>query len=154
MSAVLKSFDAQFEPLAEERLGEVVAIEERAYEHPWTRGNFADSILSGYHCWTWRHDAGLIGYFVLALGAGEGHLLNLSVAAEEQRRGHGSALLREIMRLARKGGAQQVFLEVRPTNHGARAMYRKFGFRQIAVRPAYYPAHTGREDALVFSIAL
>jgi ribosomal-protein-alanine N-acetyltransferase len=154
MSAILKEEQPRLAPMRDADLTQVLAIENEVYTHPWTRGNFTDSILSGYHCWTWRREQTLIGYFVLMVAAGEGHLLNLSVAAAEQRRGHGSALLREILRLARKGGAQQVFLEVRPTNLGARAMYRKFGFRQIAVRPAYYPAHKGREDALVFSIAL
>ena len=51
-------------------------------------------------------------------------------------------------------GAQQVFLEVRPSNLGAKALYSRFGFRQVAVRPAYYPAHAGREDALVLTLAL
>lgn len=154
MSAILKDEQPRLAPMREADLAEVLEIENAVYTHPWTRGNFSDSILSGYHCWTWRRDTSLLGYFVLMVAAGEGHLLNLSVAAGEQRRGHGSSLLHEIMRLSRRGAAQQVFLEVRPTNLGARAMYRKFGFRQIAVRPGYYPSHKGREDALVFSIAL
>jgi ribosomal-protein-alanine N-acetyltransferase len=83
------------------------------------------------------------------VAAGEGHLLNLSVAAAYQRHGHGSSLLAEIMRLARGRDAQQLFLEVRPTNAGAQALYGRFGFQQVAVRPGYYPAHGGREDALV-----
>jgi ribosomal-protein-alanine N-acetyltransferase len=58
------------------------------------------------------------------------------------------------MRLARSRGAQHVFLEVRPSNLAAKALYGRFGFRQVAVRPGYYPAHDGREDALVLSLAL
>ena len=88
------------------------------------------------------------------MAAGEGHLLNLSVAPDCQRTGHGSALLKEAMRLARKRGAQHVFLEVRPSNLAAQALYRRFGFREVAVRPGYYPAHGGREDALVLTLAL
>ena len=130
-------------------LAEVVAVENAIYSHPWTRGNFADSLRAGYLCQTWRSGAELVGYFVLLVAAGEAHLLNLSVAAARQRNGHGNALLTEVMRLARNRDAQQLFLEVRPTNAGAKALYSRFGFQQVAVRPAYYPAHDGREDALV-----
>ena len=153
MSAVLKDAP-RLEPMRDADLGEVLAIEEAIYSHPWTRGNFADSLRAGYQCWTWRHGAELVGYFVLLVAAGEGHLLNLSVAATCQRRGHGSTLLGEVMRIARARGAHHLFLEVRPTNLGAKALYRRFGFRKVALRPGYYPAHDGREDALVLTLAL
>lgn len=157
MSAMLKASAGEaprLDLMRESDLAEVMAIEDAVYSHPWTRGNFLDSILAGYHCRTWRGDGRLLGYFVLMVAAGEGHLLNLSVAADAQRRGHGLALLRQIVQIARAGGADQVFLEVRPTNEAGKALYRRFGFRQIAVRPNYYPAHDGREDALVFSLPL
>ena len=153
MSAVLKE-EPRLEKMREADLGEVLAIESAVYSHPWTRGNFADSLRSGYQCWTWRRGRELIGYFVLLVAAGEGHLLNLSIAEVQQRRGHGSTLLREIMRMAKSRGADKVFLEVRPSNEGAKALYRRFGFMQVAVRTSYYPAQAGREDALVLSIPL
>ena len=148
MSAVLREVP-RFEPMRDAELAAVVAIENAIYDHPWTRGNFADSLRAGYLCRTWRSGAELLGYFVLLVAAGEGHLLNLSVAAARQRQGHGSSLLGEVMRLARARDARQLFLEVRPTNAGAKALYGRFGFDQVAVRPGYYPAHVGREDALV-----
>lgn len=153
MSAVLKE-EPRLEKMRDADLGEVLEIENAVYTHPWTRGNFSDSLRSGYQCWTWRHARELIGYFVLLVAAGEGHLLNLSIAEPWQRGGHGSALLKEVMRLAKARGADKVFLEVRPSNEGAKALYRRFGFRQVAVRTGYYPAGSGREDALVFSIPL
>lgn len=153
MSAVLKE-EPRLEKMREADLAEVLGIENAVYSHPWSRGNFADSLRAGYQCWTWRHGRELIGYFVLLVAAGEGHLLNLSVAETQQRRGHGSTLLKEIMRMARSRGAEKIFLEVRPSNQGAKALYRRFGFSQVAVRAGYYPAPSGREDALVLSIAL
>lgn len=153
MSAVLKH-EPRLAVMRDPDLPEVLAIENAIYSHPWTRGNFADSIRAGYQCWTWRSPEALLGYFVLLVAAGEGHLLNLSVAAASQRRGHGSRLLAEAMRIARNRGALHVFLEVRPSNEGAKALYTRFGFRQVAVRPGYYPAHGGREDALVLTLAL
>ena len=153
MSAVLKD-ELRLAPMRETDLAEVLAIEDAIYTHPWTRGNFADSLRAAYQCWTWRAGNELIGYFILLVAAGEAHLLNLSVAAAHQRGGHGSTLLNEAMRVARNRAAQHIFLEVRPSNGGAKALYSRFGFRQVAVRPNYYPAHEGREDALVFTLAL
>jgi ribosomal-protein-alanine N-acetyltransferase len=140
--------------MRETDLAEVLAIENGIYSHPWTRGNFADSLRAGYQCHTWRRGPELIGYYILMVAAGEGHLLNLSVAAAHQRQGHGSTLLVEAMRMASAAAARQLFLEVRPTNAGAQALYSRFGFRQVAVRRGYYPAHGGREDALVLTRAL
>jgi len=135
-------------------LDEVMAIENAIYSHPWTRGNFTDSLVAGYECRTWRLDGELVGYFVLMIGAGEAHLLNLSIAPAYQRSGHGRALLQEAADIAARLGARSIFLEVRPSNHAAQSLYAKFGFRRIAVRRDYYPAHTGREDALVYTLPL
>ena len=153
MSAVLKE-GPQLAAMGEADLAEVLAIESAVYSHPWTRGNFADSLRSGYACRTWRLGGELVGYFVLMAAVGEAHLLNLSVAAAQQRRGHGTALLGEAMRLARELGARHMFLEVRPSNRPGQALYERFGFRRVARRRGYYPAGAGREDALVLSRAL
>ena len=153
MSAVLKDVPI-LAAMSERDLDDVVAIENAIYSHPWTRGNFSDSLKARYECRTWRVGGLLVGYFVVMVAAGEGHLLNLSVRASEQRSGHGSALLREAAGIARRLGARSLFLEVRPSNHAAQALYRRFGFRNVAVRRAYYPAHGGREDALVLTLPL
>ena len=153
MSAVLKDIP-ELHAMREADLPHVLAIESAIYSHPWTLGNFADSLRAGYDCWIYRINGELAGYFILMAAAGEAHLLNLSVAARHQRRGHGSALLREAVALARRRGAHNVFLEVRPSNRAAQDLYTRFGFRKIAVRRDYYPAQFGREDALVFSLAL
>ena len=153
MSAVLKDVPI-LAAMSERDLDEVVAIENTIYSHPWTRGNFSDSLKARYECRTWRVGGLLVGYFVVMAAAGEAHLLNLSVRASEQRSGHGSALLREAAGIARRLGARSLFLEVRPSNHAAQALYRRFGFRNVAVRRGYYPAHGGREDALVLTLPL
>jgi ribosomal-protein-alanine N-acetyltransferase len=153
MSAVMREAP-RLEPMRERDLDEVIAIENAIYTHPWTRGNFADSLRAGYPCRTWRLEGELIGYFVLLVAAGEAHLLNLSVASVHQRSGHGRALLGEAQRLARGLGARHIFLEVRPSNVAAQKLYERSGFTRVAVRRGYYPAHGGREDALVLTRAL
>jgi ribosomal-protein-alanine N-acetyltransferase len=154
MSAVLKDQPPELRAMREQDLAEVMAIEDAIYSHPWTRGNFADSIHAGYECRTLRLGGELIGYFVLLAAAGEAHLLNLSIAARHQRSGHGAMLLGEAMALARRLGARSLFLEVRPSNGAAQALYTRFGFRRVGVRKAYYPARFGREDALVLTLPL
>jgi len=140
--------------MREQDLDEVMAIESAIYTHPWTRGNFADSLRAGYECRVLRLGRELLGYFVVMSAAGEAHLLNLSIGPAHQRNGRGSWLLGEAMSLARKLGARSLFLEVRPSNAAAQALYTRFGFRRIAVRRGYYPAHSGREDALVLTLPL
>jgi [ribosomal protein S18]-alanine N-acetyltransferase len=153
MSAVLKDRPV-LSLMSEADLDEVVATEHAIYSHPWSRDNFLDSLRAGYECKTWRLGPELLGYFVLAAAAGEAHLLNLSVAQSRQKSGHGTALLREALALARKLGTVILFLEVRPSNLAAQALYRRFGFRQVGVRRNYYPSHSGREDALVLRLEL
>ncbi|MGH8737366.1 MAG: ribosomal protein S18-alanine N-acetyltransferase [Burkholderiales bacterium] len=153
MSA-LPSETPQLAPMREADLAQVTAIERTLYAHPWTRGNFADALRAGYQCRSLRQGREWIGYFVLMVAAGEAHLLNLSIAAAHQRQGHGSTLLRRALAMAREGGAASLFLEVRPSNLAALALYARFGFERIALRRGYYPAHSGREDALVCSLAL
>ena len=135
-------------------LDTVIAIEEGIYTHPWTRGNFLDSIHGGHHCWIAELRGVAVGYSIAAVAAGEAHLLNLSIAAVWQRRGLGSELLRFMLKLVRDYGAQRAFLEVRPSNTAARRLYACAGFSEIGVRRDYYPAHEGREDALVFERAI
>ena len=140
--------------MAEAHLDRVVGIEKTVHAHPWTRGNFADSIAARYHCWVAYRRGELVGYGVVTVEAGEAHLLNLSVAPDCQRQGVGAELTRFFMGLAREQGAAKMFLEVRPSNTAARALYAAHGFTEIGVRRDYYPGPGGREDALVMERAL
>lgn len=135
-------------------LERVMAIESSIYTHPWTRGNFHDSIKAGYSCHVMDVGEELIAYGVLAVAVGEAHVLNISVARDWQRRGYGRALLLHFIDLARQANALQMLLEVRRSNEGGRSLYASMGFRQLAVRPGYYPAVHGREDAMLMGIDL
>lgn len=138
-------------PMALSDLDEVLVIEYLVCLFPWGRSNFTDSMASGYSCWVCRVDGELVGYFVLMLAVDEAHLLTISVAEKRQRLGFGAHLLRHAMSVARERGAKILLLEVRPSNVKALELYRHFGFQQIGVRRAYYPAQHGREDALVLT---
>lgn len=147
MSAQLDTLP-RFRRMLHGDLDAVERIERGAYAHPWTRGNFADSLEAGYHCWIMECGGVLVGYSVVMVAAGEAHLLNLSIAADRQRRGLGTVLLRFVSKLAGDYGADMVYLEVRASNAAGRALYAKDGFSEIGLRRDYYPAAGGREDAV------
>ena len=146
--------EPRIRPLAERDLDPVVAIERELYEFPWTLGNFRDSLAAGYSCWAYHGADGLVGYAVMMIGAGEAHLLNLSIAAACQRRGYGRQLLEHLMGVARSYGARVLLLEVRPSNVAAIALYRCAGFTEIGMRRGYYQNANGSEDALVMACDL
>ncbi len=129
-------------------------IERRSYEFPWSHGVFRDCLLAGYSCVIVERGDLVVGYGILSMAAGEAHILNLCVDSNYQLLGYGDRLLDEILMRARGAEIKEVFLEVRPSNESAIALYQKKGFRQIAYRPAYYQARKGREDAAVFSKVL
>jgi ribosomal-protein-alanine N-acetyltransferase len=135
-------------------LDAVVEIEREVFLFPWTRGNFGDSIESGYHCLILEQGGEVLGYGVMTIGAEEAHLLTLSIAAGSQRKGWGERLLREFIRIAKERLACTMFLDVRESNRAAARLYERLGFRQIAKRRGYYPAMGGREDSLVMELVL
>ena len=138
-------------PMNPSDLNEILAIEYRVYPFPWGRGNFVDSMNSGYSCWVCRMAGELVGYFVVMMAVDEAHLLNIAISTKHQRKGFGARLLRQAMRVAQAAGGAILLLEVRPSNEQALSLYRHFGFKQIGVRRGYYPAEGGREDALVLT---
>ncbi len=137
--------------MRESDLDAVLDIELRAYPFPWTRGIFQDCLRANYPAWVLHRDGAMIGYGMLSMAADEAHVLNVCAAPEEQGRGYGRRLLRTLLQQARTRGAQRVFLEVRPSNTGAIALYHAEGFNEIGRRPRYYPAKGGREDAIVMA---
>ena len=145
---------ALYRRMTADDLDAVARIERDVHAHPWTRGNFADSLESDHHCWIVEDGSEIVAYGVLTVAAGEAHLLNLSVAREWQRRGLGSHMTRFLMKLARDHGAQALFLEVRPSNTAARALYSRSGFAEVGRRRDYYPAAEGREDAVLMQVNL
>jgi ribosomal-protein-alanine N-acetyltransferase len=155
MSAVLKDVEVQLEPITEGRLDEVLAIERQAYDHPWSHGNFLDSLRAGYQAQLLNADGVVLGYFVAMKGVDEVHLLNLTVAPAHQGAGWGRLLLEALALWARGQAAEWLWLEVRVGNRRAQRMYEQNGYRRVGERKNYYPAGGGRrEDAVVMSLKL
>ena len=142
-------------PLRSTQLDAVVRVEQSAYTHPWTRGNFEDSLHSGYHMQTLLQGDDLLGYLVAMRGVDEMHLLNLTVAPAHQCQGWGRYLLEALVAHTRARGVPWLWLEVRASNARALSLYQRHGFARVGERKNYYPANdAAREDAVVMSLKL
>ena len=151
MIAPIQETPVETRPMVHDDIAQVADIERRSYEFPWSHGVFRDCLLAGYHCIVLERESSVVGYSILSIAAGEAHILNLCVDPKFRQLGYGELLLDEILKRATHAEVREVFLEVRPSNEAAIALYRKKGFRLIANRPAYYQALDGREDAAVLS---
>lgn len=137
-------------------LDEVMAIEQAVYSHPWSRGNFVDSLQLGYDAWLARSpDGQLLGYFVQMPVVDEAHLLTIAVLAEAQGQGVARLLLDYMVQQARLMKLESILLEVRESNQRALSVYAAFGFVVIGRRKAYYQTtQHEREDALILRYIL
>jgi ribosomal-protein-alanine N-acetyltransferase len=151
MSAVLSNDLPRLRDMQEADLPAVLAIERVAYEFPWTEGIMRDCLKFGYVCKLYESADGIIGYGILSIAAGECHFLNICIAPEHQQQGYGARLVAHLLQIARAAQARTALLEVRVSNVPAFRLYHKMGFNEIGVRKGYYPAHHGREDALIFA---
>ncbi|WP_343633146.1 ribosomal protein S18-alanine N-acetyltransferase [Roseateles sp.] len=143
------------QPLRPVDLDEVMAIEAVSYSHPWTRGNFIDSLAAGYSGFVMRDEqARLCAYFLAMQVIDEMHLLNITVTADRQGQGLARRMLDALALLARARGCHQIWLEVRESNVRARKLYERYGFAQSGLRRNYYPADGGREDAILMTLRL
>jgi [ribosomal protein S18]-alanine N-acetyltransferase len=100
------------------------------------------------------HEGTIAGYGILSVAAGEAHVLNVCIGNDHRGLGYGRRMMRRLVDLARWYGAERIFLEVRPSNPVAHALYASMGFAEIGRRPAYYPAKGGREEAIVMALEM
>lgn len=154
MSAILKEANIDFVLMTENDLDDVLAIEEDLYSFPWTKGIFHDCLHVGYCCRVLKSNNKVVAYSVMSAAVGESHLLNIVVARSEQGKGFGSIMLNKMIELAVSHHVTIMYLEVRPSNKNAVHLYHKRGFNEVGVRNNYYPAESGREDALIMALDL
>ena len=154
MNAILKEPALDFRPMQEVDLPEIIEIERQSYPHPWTELIFGDCLHAGYSSWVCSRSGMVAAYGILSAAAGEAHLLNICVRKESRQQGIGRRMLRHLVAIARRHDTEIIFLEVRPSNAAARALYEDEGFNELGNRQDYYPAGDGREDALILARTL
>ena len=154
MNAILQHPLLELRQMTRDDLATVVEIERSSYAFPWSEGIFGDCLRVGYSCWVFALEERVIAYGVMSVAAGESHILNVSVERGFRRQGLARRMMHRLLNIAREQRADTAFLEVRPSNLAALRLYQSLGFNEIGVRPGYYPAHRGREDALVLACSL
>ncbi|HEY5682053.1 MAG TPA: ribosomal protein S18-alanine N-acetyltransferase [Sulfuricaulis sp.] len=130
----------------------VMEVENSSYEFPWTLPIFRDCLRVGCYCFVYETlEHGIIGHGIMSVAAGECHLLNICIHPEFQRQGLGEGMVLFLLDFARKKKARMALLEVRISNLAAYKLYIKLGFDEVGLRKSYYPAHHGREDAIILA---
>jgi [ribosomal protein S18]-alanine N-acetyltransferase len=136
-------------------LRSVCAIEKESFPTPWSRWTFLAELTQSLSHFLvvgpsepqpWQ----VWGYIIFWLAAEEMHILNLAVYPAVRRRGIARALLGEALDRSRDLGAQVAWLEVRPSNLAALALYASFGFKEMGRRPRYY--EDTQEDAILLAL--
>jgi ribosomal-protein-alanine N-acetyltransferase len=158
--------ELSFLPMQVADLEEVLGIEAVSHLHPWTRGNFTDSLAAGHWAYCIRPQVEqaikgsyldpsvLWAYCILFPAVDELHLLNITVSPKLRKLGLGSRIMASIESVAAQQNIPRIILEVRPSNTAAIGLYHKLGYEQIGIRKNYYPASPdsgGREDAVVMA---
>lgn len=137
-----------------EDLSDVLRLERGAQLSPWSRLSFEESLNRDHRCRVLVADGRLVGFHVICGVVDELHILNVVIGRQFQKQGLGHLLMQDIVEIAEETTASKLFLEVRASNAAAQALYRRWQFKQIAVRKAYYSASSttngDREDAHVF----
>ncbi len=130
----------------------VVAAERQCYSHPWSEELFLRELanpLAQIHLYLLEER--VAGYLCSWLIADELQIHNVAVLPEFRRRGIASELIRTVVEQFRTQRLDRVLLEVRVGNESAIALYRSFGFQEVARRKRYYP---DGEDALVMELVI
>nr|MBX2808887.1 ribosomal protein S18-alanine N-acetyltransferase [Cellvibrionaceae bacterium] len=131
----------------------VLGIEQQAHRYPWQAAHFFSSLASTHHCLVLQGKSSMLAYSIASTAADEAELLNLTVAPEYQRQGLGRFFL-NVLCHSFDTTITALFLEVRASNHAAIALYQAEAFNEVGLRPNYYPASKGREDAIIMAKSL
>lgn len=132
----------------------MLATEQAATAYPWAESSFQSSFSERYFNAVALIDGQVAGFYIGELVAGEASLFDIAVHPKQQGKGIGKALLSHFLDEAERRHATDCWLEVRASNAKAIGLYQQLGFHQVGVRPAYYPAPSGNEDAVLMALSL
>lgn len=149
MSAAIDILQPMFRRMMLSDVVQVFNIEKASYAFPWTERNFGDCLKFNYMCHVLEYGDRVSAYSICQTSPPEGHILNLCVDPELRRRGLAKLLLGFIQQQAVERKVRNIYLEVRPSNLEALALYLGENFVRVGCRPEYYPGSAGREDAIL-----
>lgn len=136
-------------------LDDVMEIERVAFPSPWSRQVFLDELARDWArllVLTPTPGGSPVAFINYWLVHDEVHVLNVATHPAHRRRGFAARLLSHVLEGAPRAGFRYATLEVRRSNEGAIALYKKLGFEAIGVRPRYYAEN--QEDAFVMLLGI
>jgi len=135
-------------------LDQVMEVEKDCFTNPWDESVFFSEITKNQFAYylVAELEGKIIGYCGLWVIVDEAHITNIAIHSSLRRQGIGDYLFRGALEMAKTLGAVKISLEVRVSNKGAQALYRKYGLQDGGIRKQYYTDN--QEDALVMWVGL
>lgn len=132
-------------------LDTLLQLDSAAGTYPWPHTALERALEAG-QVWKLAIADQTLGFLVESRVLDETTLMHLAVDGRHQGRGHARQALSGWLEQLARDGQNRCFLEVRFSNYPARHLYESLGFTKIGIRPDYYPADGGFEDAIVMEI--
>jgi len=150
MSQTTKPINISFKELDIEFNQEISLIENRIHRNPWSKEQIKESFQNKNNLviGAFNQDE-LIGYCFMLIAQTEAEILNIATDINFQRKGLGETLLKECFERLKSHKVKNLFLEVRQSNHAAKNLYSKMGFKTIGIRKNYY---SDNEDASMMQL--
>ncbi|OGQ14134.1 MAG: ribosomal-protein-alanine N-acetyltransferase [Deltaproteobacteria bacterium RIFCSPHIGHO2_02_FULL_40_11] len=128
------------QPAQKTNLPEVCLLEKKSFSDPWPSVLFEQTLQNpDQKFYVLIRDDSVLGYIIFWKIVDEVHILNICVDGEKRKQGLGAALLKFCLSYHPPQDVHDYYLEVRPSNHAAQALYKKFGFKILYTREKYYP---------------
>lgn len=139
-------------PMTHSDIPAVVEIEQAAHRAPWSEKLFQDCLHAKYDCTVLCENEQIVAYAIVSNVTQEAEILNICVSVQHQQQGLGRQFLKAVLEQLAAQEVQTCFLEVRPSNTAAIALYTRLGFEKVGCRKAYYQSinQQPREDAWVY----
>lgn len=139
-------------PMTSAHLDQVADIEKRCFSDPWSRRMLSEHLENECAATlvAQGEDGTILGYAGLLVVLDEGYITNVAVCPEYRRQGIAGELLGVFRRFAEGNKLAFLTLEVRDSNAAARALYAKYGYKDVGVRKNYYD-HP-KEDAIIMTL--
>jgi len=145
----------EFKQLSSDHIDQVMGLEKELFgKEAWSKKTMLSEFVAPHSFYFGVFQGDLVGYAGLRLLPADlsGDITTIGVAKQHQGRGIGRALVQELVRRAKRSGAEQLFLEVKKSNEAAIFLYESFGFEKIDVRKNYY--QPSGEDAIVMRLTI
>lgn len=140
------------QPLNEQYLNEMMAVEIAANAFPWSEQNMGSCFGARYFNFGLFDCAQLVGFYIAEMAGPDFTLMDIAVHPQHQGKGVASRLMAHLIEQSETRGAENIFLEVRASNQAAIHLYNKVGFCEMGIRKNYYPTADGNENAILMGL--